>query len=179
MYKRIGIDLDNTITNLQPTLWEMAKFYRKPVPCVDMITDYNLSSVYGITEEQSRDFWLAKEYDLCAEAELNGLMLDNIFRLFTDHNTEIFVITNRDIKYFDVTKEWLQRHGIPHKELIMTSGISKVDVLHAYEIELMIDDKPLLFKEVAEAGLKTKMACVDYPYNKAVECDIRLNRKVR
>lgn len=179
MYKRIGIDIDNTITKLEPTLWELARYYEKLVPTVDTITDYNLSSVFGISESDSKSFWSDREFALCAEAEINEDMVDNIFRNFTDNNTEIYIITNRDIKFYDVTKKWLKRHSIPHKKLIMTSGVSKKQVLKDYGIELMIDDKPLLFEEMNEdkESTDTVMVCVDYPYNKNSPCDIRVDRE--
>lgn len=180
MYKRVGIDIDNTITNLDITLAQMARFYDKPVPTIDMITDFNLSSVYGISVDESREFWREMEHTICDTAEVNHERLDNLYRLFTNHNTDIYIITSRGEEYYDVTKNWLNRNCITHKELIMTGGKSKVDVLRDYDIEVMIDDKSSLFHEVKEAGLKTLMVCIDYPYNQDVswqDCFVRLSRE--
>lgn len=179
MYKKIGIDIDNVLTNLDLTLEIMARYYGKPTPEVDDIIDYNLSSVFGINEAESYNFWSEMEYDLCDGAECNQERLSNFFRLFADSKTEIYIITNRSMNYYDVTKNWLNKNHIPHKELIMTSGQSKVDVLRELDIDLMIDDKPSLFDEVIEAGLRTKMVCVDYPYNQDAKCFMRLDREGR
>lgn len=179
LYERVGFDIDNCITNLDLTLEIMADYYNQPTPKIDDITDYNLSSVFGITAEESRVFWEEMEYELCAGAEMNQERLDRLFRLFTHGDTEVYIITNRDIKYYDITKKWLQDNLIPFDKLIMTSGVSKVDVLKRFDIELMVDDKPDLFEEAKAAGLKTKMVCIDYPYNRHVDCDMRLSREGR
>lgn len=176
-YKNIGLDIDGTISDLLPTLWAMAKYYRKPIPKIEAVTDYNLSSVYDISPEQSMGFWKEMEYSLCKNSEANHERLTNIFKQFVFFDTEIYIITSRDERFREVTEKWLRDNIIPYKELIMTSGKSKVDVLRDKQIDLMVDDKPSLFHEVKEAGLDTKMVCVDYPYNKGIPCDLRLNRE--
>lgn len=176
MYKRVAFDIDGTITSLFPTLWNMAKYFGKPMPELELVTDYNLSSVYGITEKDSMGFWKEMEYSICKNSQADHERLTHMFKQFLDIDSEIYIITSRSEQFREVTEEWLSRNVIPYKELIMTSGKSKVDVLRENEIDLMVDDKPSLFYEAKEAGLKTRMVCVDYPYNQSAPCDLRLSR---
>lgn len=175
-YKKIGIDIDNVMTQLQPTLEVIAGYYDKPVPSVEDVKDYNLTSVYNITHEESRAFWEEMEYGLCLFAVPNLELIKAMYERYVDEDTKVYAITNRHNKYYSATSNWLTQHEIPVHDLIMTSGVSKVGVLDLYGIELMIDDKPDLFDEARLAGIDTKMVCVDYPYNAGALCDERLAR---
>ena len=175
MYRRVGIDIDNTLTLLDSTLLEMSKYYNKPLCTPDMVKSYNISDIYGIKEPEARKFWKDREYILCQHSEIAKSRVRNIFLEFVRESTKIYIITNRDIKYYLPTLDWLEKHRIPYDELIMTSGNSKIEVLKRHRIDLMIDDKPELFYEARQERIDTKMVCVDYEFNKNVPCDIRID----
>lgn len=177
MYKRIAIDIDNTLTELDYVLEVMADYYGKEVPTVEMIKDYNLSSVYGISPDEAYSFWIDKELEICEKSVLAEDRVENMLRQFVEFDTEVYIITNRHPRYFNATQKWLIENYIPHKRLIMTGGGSKIDVLNQYDIELLIDDKPSIFYEAVEKGYRGLMICIDYEYNKEVPCDIRLDRE--
>lgn len=180
-YKRVGIDIDNTITHLMsPTIEIMANYYEKPLPEFEQISDYNLSSVFGVTEEESFDFWNEKEHEIVKKSILNESTLKLIFDTYVSKDTEVYFITNRDHdRYYKDTFRWLVDNKVPFTKLIHTSGKSKVDLLKNLNIEVMVDDKPELFEEVAlrkQLGkLKTRMVCVDYPFNQHSVCDDRIS----
>lgn len=181
--KKLGIDIDNTITSLELTLDEMAKYYDKIPPTVDDIKDFNLSTVYGITAEESKKFWMEREWYLIQNAEVAEIRFTNMLELFADKDTEIYIITNRPARYQFETAEWLERHAIQYKELHVVQE-SKTKLIQELELDVMIDDKPDLFYEVQTAKnnherIKARMVCIDYEYNKHVPCDIRLDRDGR
>lgn len=174
---RLGIDLDNTLSEISFLLKSLSEYYNKPLMAVENVKDYNATSVYGINHDDSRDFWMHVEHEICEKSELSTLRFESIYSNFVQNDTKIYIITNRNEKFREITENWLEINAIPYDELIMTSGKSKVDVMRQLEIDVMIDDKPSLFYEVAQAGLETTMVCVDYEFNKDVPCDARMTRE--
>lgn len=178
--KKLGIDIDNTITSLELTLDEMAKYYEEEPPTVEDIKDFNLSTVFGITSEDSKDFWLEREWYLIENAEVAETRLANMLEMFADNDTEIYIITNRPARFYFETADWLERNAISYKELHVVQE-SKTQLIKDLELDVMIDDKPDLFYEVQTAKnngerIRARMVCIDYEYNKNVPCDIRLGR---
>lgn len=178
--KRVGIDLDNTITELMPTLVDMAKYYGEEVPSVDQIKDFNLSSVFGVSEQESKIYWQEREWFLIKNAEVSESRLSSILESFADHDTEIHFITNRPPRFYFETKKWLERNSIKHKSLQVFQG-SKLNAIRDLDLDVMVDDKPDLFYEIQNKKnnherIRTRMVCVDYPYNKYAPCDYRMSR---
>lgn len=177
--KKLGLDLDNTVTELDFTLVEMAKFYGKEIPSVDDITDFNLSEIFNISWGESRDFWESHEHYLIENAVVAETRLSKMLEMFADKETEIYIITNRPKQHYDITKEWLNRCCISHKELHVVQG-SKAELIGELELDVMIDDKPDLFYEALEVKDNYEkyplMAIVDYEYNKLIPCDVRIDR---
>lgn len=175
--KKVGIDLDNTLSELNPTLKMLSEYYNKPIMTIEDVKDYNLSSIYGVNHEESRKFWSEVEHEICEKSELATLRFESIYSNFVQKDTKVYIITNRHEKYREITENWLKINAIPYDKLVMTSGKSKIPILKGLNIDWMIDDKPHLFHEVVEKNVKTKMVCVDYEYNKGVPCHIRMTRE--
>lgn len=173
--RKIGIDIDNTLTSLDIVLEAMAEHYKKPVPSVDDVTDYNISSVYGISEEEAFDFWEKNERWICTESNKCPILSKTIRDNFLHDNSEVYIITARNGKYQEETARWLEENNIKYNMLIMTDGGSKKPIIEHFNLDMMIDDKPDLFYEMKDSD--TKMVCVDYGYNKGVPCDIRITRE--
>lgn len=173
--KKIGIDIDNTLSSLDVVLEAMAKHYDKPIPEIDDILDYNISSVYGISEEEAVDFWVKNERWICSESNKCPILTKAIRDNFLHDESEIYIITARNGKYQEETAKWLEDNGIKHHMLIMTDGKSKKPIIEHFNLDMMIDDKPDLFYEMKDSD--TTMVCVDYGYNKSVPCDIRITRE--
>lgn len=171
----VGIDIDCVLTELEPTMMYMGKYFDKPVAGFDEITDYNLSDAYGITEEESLKFWKDEEYFLCRDSIPSEQRIKSIYENFVGDETAIVVITSRDEKYSEVTASWLEDNDIKYDLLVMTSGASKKPFIEHFKMDYMIDDKPDLFYEMQDSD--TKMVCVDYEYNKYVPSQLRMNRE--
>ena len=104
MAKVVGIDIDCTLTELfDPTIEKMATFYDKPIPSMDMIRDYNLSTAFNITEEESLAFWRAHEADLVVTSKLSKERHQSIVNNYIEDGSEIYIITNRPRKHLEAT----------------------------------------------------------------------------
>lgn len=173
--KRIGIDIDNTLSRLDVVLEAMAKYYDKPLAKVEDILDYNLSGVYGIPEDEAISFWKENERWICTKSNLCPIVSKTIRDNFIHDESEIYIITARSGEYQEETAKWLEDNNIKYNMLIMMDGRSKKPIIEHFKLDMMIDDKPDLFYEME--GSDTKMVCVDYGYNKDVPCDIRITRE--
>ena len=173
--RKIGIDIDNTITSLDIVLEAMAKHYDKPIANPDDVLDYNISGVYGISEEEAVDFWMKNERWICSESNKCPILTKTIRDNFLHDESEIYIITARHGKYQEETAKWLEENDIKYHMLIMTDGRSKKTIIEHFNLDMMIDDKPDLFYEMEDSD--TTMVCVDYGYNKSVPCDIRITRE--
>ena len=173
---RVAIDIDCTLTELMdPTIHRMASYFGKPVPKIDQMTDYNLAAAFGITVEESLEFWNSMEELLVKESVLSEDRYESIYRNWVGSNTEVYMVTNRPIKYHKQTKEWLDVHNIRYDGLIMTGGLTKAVALRDKKIELIVDDNPSVFLDIAKYALDTTTVCVDYPYNYNVVTDLRMD----
>lgn len=175
-HERIGLDIDGTLSSHDKVLELMAEFYEKPIINIEDVVDYNISSIYGISEVDSLEFWENIEHIVCADSAFAEKRTRRIYEEFVKDDSEIYLITSRNEKYRDVTEKWLKNHGISYKTLIMTGGVSKVDLIEQHKIDIMVDDKAELFYEVNKRGLDTTMVCIEYGYNIGAPCDILMNR---
>lgn len=173
---RIGIDVDCVLTELKPTMEFMAEYFNKPVARFDQIKDYNLSSAYGITEEESLIFWKEEEHKICKYSVPSTERIQSIFDNFVEDTSEIYVITSRNESLREVTENWLLDNNINYDVLIMTSGVCKKETIEELGLDIMIDDKPDLFWAM-EDNLDTTMVCVDYEYNATVPSELRMSRE--
>lgn len=178
MSKKIGIDIDCTMTDLDIVLKKMSEHYEVDSVEVEDVKDYNISSVYGITEEEAELFWKNHEGWICENSVLNKKRFEKIKEMFVEEGDSVFIMTSRANEFADVTAQWLEDNEIEHDVLLLTDGRSKLPIIKHFNLDIMIDDKPELFSEVkSDESLNTKMVCVDYAYNKEVDCDIRIDRE--
>ena len=149
-YRKIGIDIDNTMTNISTTLEAMGDFFGTHTPELTEITEYSLSSVFGFHKKVEIDFWNAMNERIIENSILEESRFDKMLGLFTDENTDIYIITSRDVKYYEQTINWLLGNGVFFKDIYFTSGKSKLEVIHNIGLEAIIDDNPDLFYEVQQ-----------------------------
>lgn len=88
------------------------------------------------------------------------------------NNPKIAIITARPPKYREITENWLNANNIPHDVLVMTNMKSKLDAIESLGINMLVDDKPDIFKELSDNKLTniTKLI-IDKPYNRDLSHD--------
>lgn len=170
----VGIDIDCVLTKLEPTIEHMAEYFNKPVAKLKDVTDYNLSEAYGVSDEETLEFWKEEERYLCETAVLAKGRVETIYDLIVDKDTSVVIVTSRSKEYVEETSKWLEDNEIKHDMLVMTSGECKKPIIDYFGFDYMVDDKPELFH--AMEGSDTTMICVDYEYNKSAPAVIRLDQ---
>ncbi|HWP97495.1 MAG TPA: hypothetical protein VN426_11675 [Syntrophomonadaceae bacterium] len=170
---RIGIDIDNTITETTEIIMAYARKYgeRHQLNTEPDYREYYIEDAFGWPRET-------------ADAFLNGCLLDiyrdvkpkpgalNTMREI-NHCHSLILITSRN-RFFPgietATREWLARYEIPFESLVMNSTanmhhFSKVQACQENRVEVMVEDHHELAFELSQ---HVPVLLFDYPYNRHI-----------
>lgn len=191
MGNRILLDIDNTMTTSQVIINRMADMFGKEYITNDDLHSYTLGDAFGLTPEENQAFWDLLGYEVLESSLPNISLIKNVYKNIIGTDDEIYIMTARPHEYRFITEKWLATYGIPLTELILVGDNSKVGLIERYDINIVIDDNPILFEElevVKELFPNSNIArhmkngtmkryVVDYPYNRDVVAEFRLNEK--
>jgi len=143
---RIGIDIDNTITNTLPILKKYCQKYNEEVVKRDLkineqgFASYNL---YDWTEEENLDFCQKYLEEIVMQAKVKERAKEIIQKLKQEGNI-IYIITARTNAHFknpyETTEKFLREHDIVYDRLIVNCT-NKAQVCVENNIEVMIEDE--------------------------------------
>lgn len=144
---KIGIDVDNTITNTLPILKAYCRVYNEEVIKRNLEMNekgYTTTTLYNWTPEEN--FIFCKKY--IEEIVLRATIKDNaqkkIEQIKNDGN-EIHIITARNTPYFTdpykITKEFLDANNIAYDKIIVNCT-DKYTYCLENNIDIMMDDEP-------------------------------------
>lgn len=170
---RIGIDIDNVISNFNEDLLNEYLEYDKQLRNSGIINekaDYIRKGMFDWTETEEQEF-----YKNNIERIAKNLKVKDGAREYIDKLKEevhyICIITGRDNgEYSDpynMTKEWLDNNSIKYDKLILTDAYTKKEkAIKCLEnnIDIMIDDSVGNCKCCIENNIKTFL--MDTPYNR-------------
>ncbi len=170
---RIGIDIDNVISNFNDTLLTEYILHDKELRNSGIINkdaDYIRKGMFDWNEDEETNFYknnierIAKKLGVIEGAK------EYIDKLHDDDHI-ICIITGRNNgEYkdpYNMTKKWLEDNNIYYDNLILTDAYDK----HAktkecleHNIDIMIDDSVRICSDCIENGITTIL--MDTPYNK-------------
>lgn len=166
---KIGIDIDDTLTNIKDKLtnaaFEYAKSLNKSVENKDLkIKDiYNNGNIYqkifDFTYEELKYFLGTIQEEITNNATPRQYCVDIIRQLHNDGN-EIYIITARDSEFhkdpYLQSEVWLNANNIYFDKLIVNAR-DKRKVCLENNIDLLIDDSISNCLSVSSAGIPTIM----------------------
>ncbi len=164
----IGIDIDNTITDIEEDLFEVANNYTKEIKenfkGVNLLKyegNQNLavfySNIFGWNEEQTNYFFRNQRIKVIDEAtpRINAREVINKLK---DEGNNIYIITARTTKFDDIpyerAKKWLDKNGILYDKLVV-NAIDKAIVSKELAINLFIDDQLNNCMNLSKNGINT------------------------
>lgn len=143
---RIGIDIDNTITDTLPLLKKYCKKYNDEVVKRNLKMNekgYITSNLYDWTREEENDFFQKYMDTVRMNVKLKPNAKEVINRLKQEH--EIYIITARktrsDKDAYELSKEYLDKNEITYDRLV-TECEDKLEYCLQNQIDVMIDDEP-------------------------------------
>jgi len=164
--KIIGTDFDGIITDTDPAFREYIKrvtgkqFYR------EQITKYFYEECLPITKDDvDKAYQLMLEENVWSRMELVKGAKETLLALAEDF--DIVIITARPADVRSQSEEFLQKHGIPFKEIhFIREGNNKINLIKEFpfKIEAFIEDRLDFARGIALSGIKTYM--LDYPWNR-------------
>ncbi|NGQ97292.1 hypothetical protein G3578_19320 [Brevibacillus sp. SYP-B805] len=159
----IGIDIDGTVTDPGSIVPLMNEAFGKNLSYADC-TDYNLASVYNISDEQFLS-WL-DEYGsrLYREAPVHG-NADEILRCWhREGQHRLVYISAREEKHLNVTLEWFKRNRIPYHEIDLIGSHDKLQAAQKWRVDLFLEDRLENALQLS-AELQIPVFLFDTPYN--------------
>lgn len=152
---KIGIDIDNTITNTLPILKKYCKEYNDTVikrgleMHEDGFASYNL---YDWTQEENMDFCVKYLEEVVLQAEVKENAKEIIKKL-KDEGHHINIISSRAIPMFktpyETTEKFLNEKGIVYDKLLV-GKIEKKSSCIENELDVLIEDEVHYINEMAE-----------------------------
>ena len=163
---RIGIDIDNTLTDIQNELnnaaYEYATSPNKKINLKDLnlIDKKNNGSIYqkafGFTYEELKYFLKDIQENITNNATLREGVLEFINKLHLK-GYEIYIISSRDSEFHDnpykQSEEWLKKNNIHYDKLIVNAR-NKGKVCKQEKIDLFIDDNIYNCLDVKKYGIE-------------------------
>lgn len=171
---RIGIDIDNVISNFTEELLNEYMMHDKKLNNKGIINENAKFVRFGMfdwTEDEEKEFYqtnierIAKNLKTIKDSKL---IIDKL----KEDGNEIYIITGRDNGEYpnprEMTINWLKENDIYYDKLILTDTYddhAKTLECLKYGIEIMIDDSPRILSDVKKSGIKTLL--FDSRFNKS------------
>ena len=177
---KIGIDIDNVISNFNDTIVEAYLQHDKQLRNTGIINDKAKvfrRGMFDWSEEEEKDFYYSN-----IEKWANAFKLINnaeyyIKKLKQDGN-EIYIISGRENgEYrnpYKLTKEWLEKYDIIYDKLILTNAYNKhekAEICLENNIDIMIEDSIETCINLINEGIETYTMNTRFNQN-----DLPLNR---
>ena len=163
----IGIDIDNTLTEVQDKLNEAAFKYAKELGKEIQDLDDTLEDgknkwdifikKFKFTYEELKYFLKDIQEEITNNAKPRSGAVETIKRLRRDGH-KIYIVTARDSEFHDdpyeLSKNWLDGNNIEYDKLIVNAR-EKAPICKAENIDLFIDDQLFNCMQIAKEGIKT------------------------
>jgi len=152
---RIGIDIDNTITDTLPILKQYCKKYNEEVVKRNLQMNekgFATINLYDWTQEEESRFCEQYLEEVVMQATLKE-SADKVIQKLKEEGHTIYIITARLKHHFKepyrVTEKFLKEKGIVYDELLV--GITdKKKCCIDNQIDIMLDDEPQNINTISE-----------------------------
>lgn len=170
---KIGIDIDNVISNFNDTLLNEYLLHDKDLRNSGIINEnaeYIRKGMFDWTEDEETNFYKSNIERIAKKLRAIEGAKECIGKLHKDGHF-IYIITGRDngeyLEPYNMTKEWLENNDIYYDKLILTDAYdkhAKTEKCIEFNIDIMIDDSVRICQDCIDNGITTVL--MDTPYNR-------------
>lgn len=167
---RIGIDIDNVISNFNDVLLKEYLKHDKELRNTGIIDNspyYITVGMFDWSKEENDDFYYNNIQRIAMSLKPLRNAKQTIDKLKQEGN-EIYIISSRDngeyVNPYEMTVEWLEKYNIKYNKLILTDKYQKGPVCKEYKIDIMIEDSIKNCEDIENNGVKCFI--MDTRYNK-------------
>lgn len=169
---RIGIDIDNVISNFDEELLKEFFIHDKKLRNTGIINKnkYITKGMFDWSKEEKDDFY----YNNIERIAKNLTVIDKAqeyIKKLRENGYEIYIISGRDngeySNPYKMTSDWLDKYKIEYDKLILTNAynsLEKAKICLDNDIRIMIDDSARILLEVHKAKIKALL--MHTPYNR-------------
>lgn len=157
---KIGIDIDNCISNFDDVLLEEYLKHDKELRNTGIINDKPHHITVGMfdwSKEENDEFYYNNIQRIAMSLKPLNNAKEVIDKLKADGN-EIYIITSRDngeyINPEKMTREWLEKYDIYFDKLILTGRYEKGPACKENNIDIMIEDSIKNCEDIENNGVK-------------------------
>lgn len=168
---RIGIDIDGVLTDIEQ--WQIdygSKYFSKNNKIVINNEGYEISEIFGVSDELDSEFWDAYLYEYVIN-EPSRKFASEVIKKLKDEGNEIYIITARYLTNKDtedgkgmrnIVINWLKEQEIFYDKIIF-SPEDKLSTCLDNNIEIMIEDK---VENINNVSTEIPVICFNAEYNK-------------
>lgn len=156
-----GLDIDGTVTCPETFIPYLNKHFNKNFKLAD-ITQYELTPLLNITEEQFWQWMNDHEPIIYANAKIASSFLDVINEWKNDHH--FTYISARGNHYLQITQEWFKKHQIPYNHIELIGQHDKLNAIKKHNVDIFFEDKHDNACNIAEE-CNIPVILLDTPYN--------------
>lgn len=170
---RIGIDIDNVISNFNEELLKAYIEHDKELRNTGIINknaEYIRNGMFDWTDEEEKTFYKENIERIAINLKAIEGASKYIKKLKQDGHT-IYIISGRDNgEYSDpykMTKNWLEKYDIVYDKLFLVDAYnshSKTEICLEHNVDVMIDDSKRMCKDIKDNGIRALL--MDTPYNR-------------
>ncbi|MDR1322586.1 MAG: hypothetical protein LBK56_14385 [Gracilibacteraceae bacterium] len=148
---KIGLDLDGVVANSLP---HVIKVLDLSFPQKFAQGDhFDLARYYGVPREEIGRIITKRAEEVFGEAEMVEGAAEGIAWMEKNGHSLIYVTARKTGREEDVTRGWLERHGLDPRRLFCVSGGPKAEVALAENVELFVDDFLSNAGQIAAVGV--------------------------
>ncbi|MDQ0254389.1 putative HAD superfamily protein [Evansella vedderi] len=162
--QRFGIDIDGTITDPATFIPYINKHFNKSLT-IDDITEYDLSSVLGISAENFWKWMKVHEPTIYKKAVL-ATGARQVLKEWKELH-ELFYISARAKVHHDITLEWFHQLAIPYDHLELLGKHDKLAAVKKHKLDIFFEDKHDNACDIAEE-CAIPVILMNTPYNQGL-----------
>src|SRR5690606_294648 len=130
---------------------------------LDDITQYDLTPFVPVSKEEFYDWYLENEGKVYEKSQIAEGAKEVLNEWDIKH--QMYFISVRISKNFDITKAWLDRHGIRYDEMILLGSHNIVKAARECNVDIFFEDRYENAIEIHEE-CKIPVILFDTPYNR-------------
>lgn len=174
---RIGIDIDDTISNTYEVQFNLAQYFTihhlkrdGAIQQLDNLqTHFYTKYLHDWTSSEEEQFFDCYYTDILEKIEPKMFAID-IIKQLKEQGNEIYLVTARfnwkQVDADEITKKWLNKYQLPYDALI-THATDKATIVKENHIDMFLDDSFANCQQIAKLNVETYL--MDSRVNRALE----------
>ncbi|MET3504785.1 hypothetical protein [Halalkalibacter oceani] len=160
--KRIGLDIDGTITAPDTFIPYLNKHFNKSLT-LDDIVEYDLTNILEISEQQFWE-WMGKHEGIIYEQARLAEYAEQTLHEWTEKHDLIYITARRE-HLASVTKKWFTSRSLPFDHIELVGKHDKIEAIRSHRLDIFFEDKHDNAVAIAEE-FKIPVILMDTPYNR-------------